>query len=138
VFSIGIKVDLAKIEVISNILVPTQKNVISFLGHVGYYRWFIENFTKIVSPLLKLFTKDNEFFWNIPCQTTFETLKEKLFVAHVLRGTNWSFPFHISADASNIYLGAVLGQKENKLSYAIYFLSKNMTPPKLNYIVMEN
>jgi hypothetical protein len=138
VSSAGIKVDPTKIEVISNLPVPkTQKDVRSFLGHVGYYRRFIENFTKIASPLFKLLTKDNEFFWNIPCQTAFETLKEKLYVAPVLRGPNWSLPFHISTDASDTTLGAVLGQKENQVSYAIYFVSKNMTPPELNYTVTK-
>jgi hypothetical protein len=63
--------------------------------------WFIENFTKIASPLFKLLTKDSEFFWNILCQTSFETLKEKISIALVLRGPNWSLPFHISIDASN-------------------------------------
>jgi hypothetical protein len=85
----------------------------------------------------KLLTKDNYFFWNIPCQTAFETLKEKLYVSHVLRGPNCSLPFHISIDSSDTTLGEALGQKENQVSYAIYFVSKNMTPPDLNYTVTE-
>jgi hypothetical protein len=64
-------------------------------------------------------------------------MKEKLSIALVLRGPNWSLPFHISVDVSNTSLGATLGKKENQLSYAIYFVSKNMIPPKLNYIVTE-
>jgi len=96
VSSVGIKVDPTKIEVISNLPVPkTQKDVKSFLGHASYYRRFIENFIKIASPLFKLLTKDNDFFWNIPCQTTFETLKEKIYVALVLRGPNWSLLSYI-------------------------------------------
>jgi hypothetical protein len=58
-------------------------------------------------------------------------------MAPILRGPNWSLPFHISTDASNISLGGVLGQKENQQNYAIYFTSKNLTPPELNYIVTE-
>ena len=55
VSSHGIKVELAKIEVIVGLPFPkTQKEVRSFLGHVGYYRNFIENFTKIAAPLFKL------------------------------------------------------------------------------------
>ena len=50
----GIKVDPAKIEVIVNLPSPkTQKDVRSFLGHAGYYRRFIENFTKIIAPMFK-------------------------------------------------------------------------------------
>jgi hypothetical protein len=46
-------------------------------------------------------------------------------------------PFHISTNASDTTLGAMLGQKENQVYYAIYFVSKNMTPLELNYIVTE-
>ena len=60
--STGIQVDLAKIEVILQIPVPkTQKEVRSFLGHAGYYRRFIENFSKIASPLFNLLSKEIEF-----------------------------------------------------------------------------
>jgi hypothetical protein len=54
-----IKVDPTKIEVISNLPIPkTQKYVHNFLGHVGYYHHFIENFTKIASPMFSLLSKD--------------------------------------------------------------------------------
>ena len=59
-----IKVDPAKIEVISKITTHmTLKEVRSFLGHTGYYRRFIENFSKIASPLFSLLMKDVEFMW---------------------------------------------------------------------------
>ena len=65
----GIKVDPAKIEVISHIPIPnSQKEVRSFLGHAGYYRCFIKNFTKIAAPLFNLLTKDVDFVWNVNCQ----------------------------------------------------------------------
>lgn len=57
--------------------------------------------------------------------------------APILREPDWALPFHISSDASNTVIGAVLGQEENNLPYAIYFISKNMTPAELNYIVTE-
>ena len=58
----GIKVDPTKIEVIVGLPSPkTQKEVRIFLGHVGYYRHFIENFTKIDAPMFKLLIKDVEF-----------------------------------------------------------------------------
>ena len=72
----GIQINLAKIEVITNIPPPsTQKEVISFVGHAGYYSRFIANFTKITTPLFKLLAKDVEFHWDQYCQATFETLK---------------------------------------------------------------
>jgi hypothetical protein len=64
VLSEGIKVDPANIEVIIRLPPPkTQKEVRIFLGHVGYYQQFIENFTKIVAPMLGLLIKDVDFVW---------------------------------------------------------------------------
>jgi len=112
VSSQGIKVDPAKIEVIVGLPSPkTQKEVRSFLGHAGYYRHFIENFTKITAPMFKLLTKDSEFQWTESCQNAFEILKAKLLMAPILRGPDWSLPFHISTDASDMAIGGVLGQK---------------------------
>ena len=108
----GIKVDPMKIEVIVGLPSPkTQKEVRIFLGHAGYYRYFIENFTKITAPMLKLLTKDVEFQWTESCQSSFEVLKDKLSVAPILMGPDWSLPFHISIDASDMAIGGVLGQK---------------------------
>ena len=55
----------------------------------------------------------------------------------MLQVPNWSLPFHISTDASDTALGVVLGQKENQISHAIYFISKNLKPPECNYTVTE-
>ena len=81
--------------------------------------------------------KDVEFAWNEQCQSAFENLKQKLSTTPILRGPNWSLPFHISTDAFDSALGAILGKKENQRHYAIYFISKNITLTKLNYIVTE-
>eukprot|EP00253_Pinus_taeda_P035396 PITA_35396 len=133
----GIKVDKSKVEVISKLPIPNcQKDVKSFLGFTGYYIIFIENFTKIASPLFKLLTKDYEFKWGPDYQLAFETLKTKIYEVPILRGPNWKIPFHISTDASDTILGVVLGQKY-LVPYAIYYTSKNLTPTELNYIVTE-
>jgi hypothetical protein len=89
IFGTGIRVDLAKIEIISQIKIfISQKEVRRFLGHAGNYRKFIQNFTNLVAPLFKMFTKEDEFCWNEECQISFENLKTKLSSAHVLRGPN--------------------------------------------------
>eukprot|EP00253_Pinus_taeda_P014076 PITA_14076 len=132
-----IKVDKSKVEVISKLPIPNYQNdVRSFLGFTGYYRRFIENFTKIASPLFKLITKDYEFKWSPDCQSTIEALKTRISKAPILRGPNWKLPFHISTDASDTALGAVLGQKD-LVPYATYYTSKNLTPIELNYTVTE-
>ena len=80
--SSGIKVDPTKIQVTVNLMPPkAQKEVRSFLGYAGYYRRFIENFSKIALPLFKLLEKDIEFQRTTNCQIAFENLKEKLFIA---------------------------------------------------------
>jgi hypothetical protein len=84
-----------------------------------------------------LLIKDVDFLWTEQCQTAFETLKAKLSMAPVLRGPNWALPFHISTDASDTAIGGVLGKKEDQQSYAIYFVSKNLSPAELNYTVTE-
>ena len=133
----GIRVDESKFEVISNLSIPCcQKDVRIFLAFIGYYRRFVENFTKIAYPLFKLLTKDCEFKWSLDCQLAFETLKTKISEAPILRGPNWKLPFHISTDALDTALGTVLGQKD-LIPYAIYYTSKNLTPSKLNYTVTE-
>eukprot|EP00253_Pinus_taeda_P028167 PITA_28167 len=133
----GIKVDKSKVEVISKLPIPNcKRDVRSFLGFTGYYRIFIENFTKIASPLFKLLTKDCELKWDPDCQAAFETLKTRISKAPILRGPNWELPFHISTDASDTTLGAVLGQKD-LVPHAIYYTNKNLTPTELNYTVTE-
>jgi transposase InsO family protein len=134
----GIQVDPAKIQVILDIPTPsTQKEVRSFLGHAGYYRRFIKKFSKLASPLFFLLTKDVNFRWTDDCALSFADLKQRLSTAPILRGPNWALPFHISSDASDTAIGAVLGQQEDKEPYAIYYISKNMAPAELNYTVTE-
>jgi hypothetical protein len=84
-----IRVDLAYIDIISQIRIPSsQKEVRIFLGNDGYYRSFIQNFTILVAPLFKLSKKEVEFHWDEQCQISFEILKKNLSSAPVLRGTN--------------------------------------------------
>ena len=87
--------------------------------------------------MFKFLTKDAEFQWTESCQNDFEILKAKLSVAPILRGPDWSLLFHISTDASDMAIGGVLGQKEGQAPYSIYFISKNLTPAELNYILLK-
>ena len=135
---LGIQVDPSKVQVIQTLPIPkTQTDVRSFLGHAGYYRRFIKDFSKIASPLFVLLMKNAEFKWTDGCQKAFNELKHQLSTTPILRGPDWALHFHISSDASDTAIGAVLGQEENNLPYAIYFISKNMTPAELNYTVTE-
>jgi hypothetical protein len=137
IFVYGIRVDPTKIEVILNLPTPhTQNKVRSFLGASGYYRRFMPNFSKTVVPSHAL-TGNVEFQWSDKCDVAFAGLKKLISTASMLRGPNWKIPFQISVDFSNIAISGVLGQEEEKKPYAIYFISKNLTPAKLIYTVTE-
>ncbi|XP_059285651.1 uncharacterized mitochondrial protein AtMg00860-like [Lycium ferocissimum] len=89
-----IEVDQAKIDVIAKIPPPISvKNVRSFLGHAGFYRCFIKDFSKIPNPMCKLLEKKAKFVFNEKCRKTFDELKERLTTAPVIVTPNWSLPF---------------------------------------------
>ncbi|XP_075489567.1 uncharacterized protein LOC142528407 [Primulina tabacum] len=110
----GIEVDKAKIEVIKNLPTPASvKGVRSFLGHAGFYRRFIKDFSKIAKPLSSLLMKDVPFDFHSDCLQAYEDLKERLVTAPVLVAPDWDLPFEIMCDASDTTVGAVLGQRQN-------------------------
>ncbi|GJY94145.1 reverse transcriptase domain-containing protein [Tanacetum coccineum] len=89
VSSAGLEVDKAKIELISKLPPPTNiKGVRSFLGHAGFYRRFIKDFSKIARPITKLLEKDTPFEFDDECQKAFESLKEKLTCAPMIVSLN--------------------------------------------------
>ena len=106
------------------------------MGFSGYYRRFIKHFSRIVAPLYAL-TGNIDFIWTDKCDRAFEDLKTLVSTAPVLRGPNWYLPFQIPSHASDTTIGAVLGKEEDKNPYAIYYISKNISPIELNYTVIE-
>nr|GEW16187.1 reverse transcriptase domain-containing protein [Tanacetum cinerariifolium] len=81
----GIKVDRAKVDVIAKLLHPTTvKGVRSFLGHDGFYRRFIQDFSKIARPMTHLLEKETPFVFFRECIDAFNTLKKKLTEAPIL------------------------------------------------------
>nr|GEY69484.1 reverse transcriptase domain-containing protein [Tanacetum cinerariifolium] len=107
----GLKVDRAKVNVIAKLPHPTTvKGVRSFLGHAGFYRRFIQNFSKIARPMTHLLEKETPFVFSKDCIDAFETLKKKLTEAPILVIHDWNLPFELMCDASDFAIGAVLGQ----------------------------
>ncbi|GJW59792.1 reverse transcriptase domain-containing protein [Tanacetum coccineum] len=134
----GLEVDKAKINVISKLPPPTNIKVVrSFLGHAGFYRRFIKYFSKIARPITKLLEKDTPFKFNNECQKAFEILKEKLTCAPVIIRPNWNLPFELMCDASDFAVGAVLGRKDGKNFYPIYFVSKTLNLVQQKYTVTK-
>ncbi|KAL5571209.1 hypothetical protein UlMin_020806 [Ulmus minor] len=117
----GIEVDRAKIDVIEKLPPPTNvKGVRSFLGHAGFYRRFIKDFSKITKPLCELLVKDAIFDFSKDCLNAFETLKEKLISFPIIVAPDWELPFTLMCDASDYAIGVVLGKVLNdaQLNYA--------------------
>ncbi|RVW86160.1 Retrovirus-related Pol polyprotein from transposon 17.6 [Vitis vinifera] len=110
----GIEVDKAKVELIVKLPSPTTiKGVRQFLGHAGFYRRFIKDFSKLSKPLCELLAKDaNE-------------------------GSNWQLPFEVMCDASDFAIGVVLGQREDGKPYVIYYASKTLNEAQRNYTTTE-
>nr|GEW41066.1 hypothetical protein [Tanacetum cinerariifolium] len=98
----GIEVDKAKVDVIAKIPHPTTvKGVRSFLGDVGFYRHFIQDFSKIARPMTHLLEKETLFVFSKECINAFNTLKKKLTEAPILVVSDWKLPFELMCDASD-------------------------------------
>ena len=134
----GLEVDQAKVSIIRNILPPiTVKGIRSFLGHAGFYRRFIRDFAKIARPLCRLLEKDTKFNFDESCHNSFEEIKSKLVKAPIMAKPDWNREFEIMCDASDFAMGAVLGQKAEKVFKAIYYASKTFNEAQENYSTTE-
>ena len=89
----------------------TVKRIISFLGHDGFYRRFIKDFSKIAIPLCRLLEKYTKFKFDESCHNSFEDIKSRLVEVPIMVKPDWNREFEIMCDASNFIMGAVLGQK---------------------------
>ncbi|GJY53125.1 reverse transcriptase domain-containing protein [Tanacetum coccineum] len=134
----GIEVDKAKVDVIAKLPHPTTvRGIRSFLGHAGFYRRFIQDFSKIARPMTHLLEKETPFFFSKECIESFETLKKKLTEAPILVAPDWDLPFEIMCDASDFAVGAVLGQRKTKHFQPIHYASKTMTDAQSHYTTTE-
>ncbi|GKB92882.1 reverse transcriptase domain-containing protein [Tanacetum coccineum] len=107
----GIEVDKAKIDVIAKLPHPTTvKGIRSFLGHAGFYRRFIKDFSKISRPMTHLLEKNTPFIFSEECVQAFQTLKKKLTEAPILIAPDWDQPFELMCDASDYVIDSVLGK----------------------------
>ncbi|KAK4383184.1 Pol polyprotein [Sesamum angolense] len=133
----GIEVDQAKIDVIKSLPYPASvREIRSFLGHAGYYRRFIKDFSKIAQLLCNLLQKDKVFGFDEACKQAFSKLKESLTSTPIIRPPNWKLSFEIMCNARNHDVGAVLGQRIGRDPHVIYYVSrmldstKAITPPQ--------
>ena len=134
----GVEVDKAKIEVIQNLpLRGTVRDLRSFLGHVDFYRRFIQDFAKVSKPLTTLLCKDKDFIIDEEGKRAFTMLKQALIKAPILQSPNWDLPFEIMCDTSDYAIGAVLGQRLDKKLTTICYASKTLVKAQINYTTTE-
>nr|GEZ67421.1 reverse transcriptase domain-containing protein [Tanacetum cinerariifolium] len=117
--SLGIYVDPAKIESIKDWASPKSPTEIrQFLGLAGYYRRFIEGFSKIAKSMMKLTQKGIKFDWGEKEENAFLLIKQKLCSASILALPKGSEDFVVYCDVSHKGLGVVLMQREKVIAYA--------------------
>lgn len=129
----------AKVQAIDNFPVPsTKKELMRFLGMIGYYRKFCENFSTVVAPLTDLLKGKQKYDWSLRCQSAFENAKLVLSSAPVLTAPRWDRPFYLKVDASGLGAGAALFQKDdNGIDRPISFFSKKFNLCQRNYSTIE-
>ena len=115
----------------------TKKGVRSFLGLVGWYRWFIPNFSTRAAVLTNLTRKSsaNKVAWKEECEHDFQDLKGSLCHSPVLQSPNFDFPFTVQMNASG--LGAVLLQREGEERRPIQYISRKLFPRETRYSTVE-
>nr|GEY25062.1 reverse transcriptase domain-containing protein [Tanacetum cinerariifolium] len=134
----GIEVDRAKVDVIAKLPHPTTvKCVRSFLGHAGFYRRFIQDFSKNARPMTHLLKKETTFIFSKECIDAFNTLMKKLTKAPILVVPDWNLPFELMCDASDYAIVVVLGQRKSKHFQPIHYASKTMIEAQIHYTTTE-
>ena len=139
----GIMVDPAKVAVIINLPLPDSvTEVRAFLGHVGYYRRYIFAYAILALPLTQLLKKTTEEgikpIWTKECSIAFQEIKQRLITAPVLISPNWDKEFQVYVDASNVAIGSVLSQKDDRnFDHPIYFASRQLIAAERNYTTTE-
>ena len=134
VFENGIEADKAKIEKVEKLPPPTSmKGIRSFLGHAGFYRRFIKDFSTIAKPLSSLLMHRVKIFFHENCMTSFTTLKDKLTSTPIVISPDCELPFEHLRDVSDYAVGAVVGKQKNEVLHAIYYASNTLNETQMNY-----
>ena len=134
----GIEVDKAKIEVIEKLPPPSSiKGIRSFLRHTGFYRWFIKDFSRIAKPLSNLLVQGTPFDFDEQCVQAFSVLKDRLVSTPIVVAPDWDLLFALMCDASDYAIGAMLGQKREKIFQVIHYASRTLNDAQLNYATTE-
>ena len=133
----GIEFNKDKIKISKLPSLKRIKEVLFFLGHVGFCRKFIKDLNAIFSPLCNLLIKDTPFKWTKDCQKAFKKIIHLLTQALLMQPFDWSLPFELMCNASDYAIGAILGQRKECKPFVIYYASRTLNSAKMNYTISE-
>lgn len=135
----GVRINEDRVRAMKNLTKPkTAKKVKTFLGLASYYRKFIPKFADLVEPLNRLTHKNVKFRWTEECDKAFDTVIKLLTTSPVLAYPNFNQEFHLTTDASDYGLGAVLSQFDEKgIERPICYASRTLNTAERNYSTIE-
>ena len=134
----GLCPDESKVSAVQNFSVPQDLTQLrSFLGLIGYYRRFIQDFSMHAEPLYRLSKKNVPFAWGDDQEKAFSYMKKALTSAPILQFPDFNLPFYVQSDTSDKGFGAVLGQICNGKEVAVAYASKTISSSQLNWSTIE-
>ena len=114
-----------------------MKGIRSFLGHAGFYWRFIKDFSQISKLLSSLLAHETPFVFYEQFLQAFSILKDKLESAPIVVAPDWDLPFQLMCDANDYEIGAMLGQKKERIFQVIHYASRTLNDAQLNYATTE-
>ena len=135
----GIRMDPKKIRTIVDWERPECiKDVQAFIGFANFYRRFIKDFSKLVTPLIKTIRKDVAFSWSSDCQKAFDLLKNAFTSAPILAHFDYEKESIVETDASDNVSAGILSQYgDDGLLHPVAFFSKKHTAQEINYEIYD-
>ena len=134
----GIHIDPEKVNAVKTWPVPTSgREVQQFLGLVGYYRNYIQNFATIAKPLYQLTERGREFCWSEECSISVQELRSQLVAAPILAFPDFIKPFLLGTDACETGIGAVLSLEHDGLERVVAYASRTLSKAERNYCVTK-
>ena len=135
----GLEVDPDKVEALRNWVRPTTvTGVKSFLGFTGFYRQFVEEYSRIAKPIIALQSPSKPFVWDPDCDRAFERLKASLLAIPTLYHYHPEYDTRLETDASDGVVAGVLSQKQPDGTWCpVAFFSKVLSGSELNWEIHD-
>lgn len=134
----GIKMDASKIQAINEMKPPTTiKETRRFIGMTSWYRKFIPNYANVMAPLITLLKKNRKFEWGEPQENAFREIKKIITQSPILTRADFTRPFILETDASDVGIGAVLMQEQEGEKKVIMYASRSLSAPETRYTTAE-